>query len=174
VAHAASQSGVDAIQTSQSETMVVTLSSRRASIVSDPRRRARPGRAFGRSTRTEGPARCCAARTALLPPIVRSIAAAGRARRLEPLQRLGPTLGVVLHYGPDYRSASSGDGRGPSFFAMGPKVGAFVGLDWPRRSGAFGVQLGVSPHFAPLLSISDDEDHRGVVVGGSLDVGVYF
>jgi hypothetical protein len=57
---------------------------------------------------------------------------------------------------------------------MGPKIGAFVGLDWPRRDSAFGVQIGVSPYVAPLVGISDPDNHRGVVVGGSFDVGLYF
>ena len=87
---------------------------------------------------------------------------------------VGPLVGVTFHYGPDYQSDSSGAGRGPSFFALGPKVGGTVAIDWPRPSSAFGLQVGVSPYVAPLFGIDDPDSHRGVVVGGSLDVGMMF
>jgi len=41
---------------------------------------------------------------------------------------LGPTLGVSLHYGPDYHS----DLDGRHFFAIGPIIGGYFGLDFPR------------------------------------------
>ncbi len=82
---------------------------------------------------------------------------------------VGPSLGVTLHYGPDYKSERSGVGRGPSFFAMGPRVGGYVGLDFKRPGETFNFQLGLSPYIAPLFAIDDPENHRGVVVGGMLD-----
>ena len=81
----------------------------------------------------------------------------------------GPTLGVSLHYGPDFNSERSGDGRGPSFFAMGPTVGGYLGLDFTRPGKDFNFQLGLSPYLTPLFSIGGTDDHRGVVVGGLLD-----
>ncbi|MBN2340837.1 MAG: hypothetical protein JXX29_12645 [Deltaproteobacteria bacterium] len=81
----------------------------------------------------------------------------------------GPTLGMVFHYGPDYESDRTGDARGPSFFAMGPKIGAYVGLDFKKPNDKFNFGLGLSPYAAPLFGINDENDHRGVVVGGSLD-----
>ncbi|MFC1642081.1 hypothetical protein ACFL5O_05250 [Myxococcota bacterium] len=81
----------------------------------------------------------------------------------------GPTLGVSLHHGPDYNSESSGDGRTPSFFALGPIVGGYVGLDFKRPGKLLNLQLGITPYFIPLFSIGDPEKHRGAVVGGLLD-----
>jgi hypothetical protein len=81
----------------------------------------------------------------------------------------GPTLGVSLHYGPDYHSESSGPGRTPSFFAMGPIVGGYAGLDFRRPGKAFNFQLGVSPYVTPLVGIQDSQNHRGIVIGGLLD-----
>lgn len=82
----------------------------------------------------------------------------------------GPTLGVSLHYGPDYKSASSGAGRRPSFFAMGPQLGAYLGLDFKRPTEKFNFQLGLSPYIAPLFGVNDPGNHRGVVAGGMLDL----
>jgi hypothetical protein len=82
---------------------------------------------------------------------------------------LGPTLGLSLHYGPDYRSAESGEGRGPSFFALGPMFGGYLGLDFKRPGEAFNVQVGLSPYVTPLFSIDDPDEHQGVVVGGLVD-----
>jgi hypothetical protein len=81
----------------------------------------------------------------------------------------GPTLGVSLHYGPDYNSETSGPGRTPSFFAMGPIVGAYAGLDFRRPGETFNFQLGLSPYVTPLFGIRDPQNHRGVVIGGLLD-----
>lgn len=81
----------------------------------------------------------------------------------------GPLLGVSLHYGPDYLSEQDGDGRRPSFFAMGPKVGGYVGIDFKRPTKKFNFQLGLSPYVSPLFGINDNENHKGIVIGGSLD-----
>jgi len=81
----------------------------------------------------------------------------------------GPSLGISLHYGPDYRSESEGDLRGPSFFALGPRMGAYAGVDFKRPNGDFDFQLGFSPYVTPLFSINDPGSHEGLVVGGSLD-----
>jgi hypothetical protein len=86
----------------------------------------------------------------------------------------GPSLGVSLHYGPDFRSELDGDLRGPSFFALGPRVGAYVGVNFKRPGKSFGFQLGFSPYVTPLFSINDPESHQGRVVGGSLDALFHF
>jgi hypothetical protein len=86
----------------------------------------------------------------------------------------GPTLGISLHYGPDYKSESSGDGRTNSFFAMGPLIGGYVGLDFKRPCKKFNLQLGVTPYVEPLFGVNDAQNHRGVVVGGLLDLQLRF
>ena len=82
---------------------------------------------------------------------------------------VGPMLGLSLHYGPDYRSTASGDGRGPSFFAVGPTVGGYVGVDFLRGDRPFNFQLGVTPYVTPLFSTGDAPIDHGVVVGGLVD-----
>ncbi len=84
----------------------------------------------------------------------------------------GPALGISLHYGPDYKSEASGPGRTASFFAMGPIIGAYAGLDFKRPGEQFNFQLGISPYVTPLFGIGDPQNHRGVVIGGLLD-GVF-
>ena len=81
----------------------------------------------------------------------------------------GPTLGLSLHYGPDYESDSDGPERGPSFFALGPRIGGYIGLDFPRPGETFNFQLGLAPYFTPLFSVNDPARHRGIVVGGALE-----
>jgi hypothetical protein len=81
----------------------------------------------------------------------------------------GPALGVSLHYGPDYNSETSGSGRTPSFFAMGPIVGAYAGMDFRRPGETFNFQLGISPYATPLFGIRDPKNHRGIVIGGLVD-----
>ena len=86
----------------------------------------------------------------------------------------GPTLGLSFHYGPDYNSESSGDKRTADFFAMGPTIGGYIGLDFKRPCKWFNLQLGVTPYVTPLFGVNDPEDHRGVVVGGLLDLQFRF
>jgi len=81
----------------------------------------------------------------------------------------GPTLGISLHYGPDYNSESSGSGRTDSFFAMGPILGGYVGLDFKKPGEKYNFQLGLTPYVEPLFGINDPKNHRGVVAGGLLD-----
>ncbi len=81
----------------------------------------------------------------------------------------GPMLGLSLHYGPDYRSASSGSDRTDSFFAMGPIVGGYGGLDFKRPGKLFNFQLGLTPYAEALFGVRDPRDHRGVVAGALLD-----
>jgi len=81
----------------------------------------------------------------------------------------GPTLGLSLHYGPDYNSESSGAGRTDSFFAMGPMLGGYIGMDFKRPAEKYNFQLGLTPYVEPLFGINDPRNHRGVVVGGLLD-----
>jgi hypothetical protein len=64
-------------------------------------------------------------------------------------------LGVSLHYGPDYKSEASGVGRMPSFFAMGPIIGGYAGLNFKRSNGDQSrFQLGFSPYIIPLFGIN--------------------
>jgi hypothetical protein len=81
----------------------------------------------------------------------------------------GPTIGVIFHYGPDYNSEASGSQRGNSFFAIGPKIGGYLGLDFKRAHETFNFQLGISPYISPLFSVNDSDNHRGIVAGGTLD-----
>lgn len=82
---------------------------------------------------------------------------------------VGPTAGVTVHHGPDYRSELTGPGRTPSFWALGPIIGGYVGADFKRDARRFNAQLGVTPYFSPLFGVNDPEHHRGVVIGGLLD-----
>jgi hypothetical protein len=82
---------------------------------------------------------------------------------------VGPSLGLTLHYGPDYRSPRARSDRGPSFFAMGPRMGVYLGLDFKRPGKRFDFQLGLRPYVTPLFGIDDPANHRGVVVGGQLE-----
>ncbi|MCP4599374.1 MAG: hypothetical protein GY847_02365 [Proteobacteria bacterium] len=81
----------------------------------------------------------------------------------------GPSVGMSLHYGPDYNSDKSSDGRGASFFALGPRIGGYFAVDFKRPEETFNFQLGLHPYFTSLFSVNDPEDHRGIVVGGTLD-----
>jgi len=83
---------------------------------------------------------------------------------------LGPTLGLSLHYGPDYRS----DTDGTKFFALGPIIGGYAGLDFRRPGRTFNFELGVTPYAIPLFGVSDPAAHRGIVIGGLLDAGFRF
>jgi hypothetical protein len=118
-------------------------------------------------------------------PVMRPIlfAAAFRMLQLEPEVALvhrvwrgesvdlvfGPTLGLSLHYGPDFDSPRGLDERTASFFALGPMFGAYLGLDFTRPGSAFNFQLGAHPYFTPMTAVSDPENHKGVVVGGMLE-----
>jgi hypothetical protein len=82
---------------------------------------------------------------------------------------VGPTVGLSLHYGPDYASDRAKGKRSPSFFAMGAMMGAYLGLDFKRPGKTFNFQLGLTPYVTPMASIGSAEKHRGVVVGGLLD-----
>lgn len=78
----------------------------------------------------------------------------------------GPSLGLSLHYGPDYRSSPTE--RGPSFFAFGPRLGAYVGVELERDSG-FDFGLGVHPYATDLFGAGDAPIPRGKVFGAMLD-----
>jgi hypothetical protein len=78
---------------------------------------------------------------------------------------LGPTIGVSLHYGPDYHS----DLNDRHFFAAGPIIGGYFGLDFPRPGKLFNFELGVTPYLIPLFGIRDSANHKGIVIGGLLD-----
>jgi len=82
---------------------------------------------------------------------------------------LGPTIGLTFHYGPDYASERSGPGRTPSFFAMGPRIGAYLGLDFKREDSSFNFQLGIQPYASPLFVAGERHPSQGVILGGMLD-----
>ena len=86
----------------------------------------------------------------------------------------GPTLGLSLHFGPDYESDASGPGRTASFFAMGPTLGGRLGFGFPSDQRRFSPTVSVSPYVTPLFGIDDAKDHHGVVVGGMLDLTLRF
>lgn len=80
---------------------------------------------------------------------------------------VGAGLGLVFHYGPDYKS--SADNKGESFFAMGPLVSAFSGILLEGNSGNWmpGLRLFYSPLFSP--------DYKtGQVLGGGLELHYEF
>ncbi|MBU1536005.1 hypothetical protein KKF84_11840 [Myxococcota bacterium] len=87
---------------------------------------------------------------------------------------VGPMLGASFHYGPDVDSESSGDKRGPSFYALGPMAGGYAGVNFLRPSGSFDLQVGVTLYATRLVSVNDDANHKGFVAGGSLDIGFRF
>lgn len=82
---------------------------------------------------------------------------------------VGPTLGLSLHYGPDYKSESKGANRGPSFFAMGPILGVYLGADFARPGETFNYRLGATPYLTPLFGIGDPAGHRGAAIGALVD-----
>jgi hypothetical protein len=84
----------------------------------------------------------------------------------------GPSLGAILHYGPDFHSESSGPGRRPSFFALGPRLGGVVGYEWLRPHGWFDMQFNLHPYVSPLIPTAGGHD-AGVVVGGALEADFY-
>lgn len=87
--------------------------------------------------------------------------------KIDPI--FGPTIGLSLHHGPDYQSESSGAGRTRSFWAVGPILGGYMGIDFKRDGKSFNAQLGLTPYVIPLFSVDDPERHRGFVVGGLVD-----
>lgn len=86
----------------------------------------------------------------------------------------GPSLGFSLHYGPDLLSTSKGAGRTPSFWAFGPRLGGYVGVDFVRPTETFNFQLGLHPYFEPLFAIADERARRGRVAGLTLDSSFRF
>ena len=87
---------------------------------------------------------------------------------------VGAGLGLSLHYGPDYRSEDSGPLRGPDFFAMGPTLIGYTGLDFVRADRVFNFQIGLSAFVTPLFGIDAPQNRFGIVVGGLLDLSFRF
>ncbi|MBU1243031.1 hypothetical protein KKD52_14015 [Myxococcota bacterium] len=96
------------------------------------------------------------------------------ARTPKSVLRAGPLAGISLHYGPDVDSESSGDGRTASFFALGPIGGANASLTFLRPRGRFDVQVGLTLYATRLVAVDDPANHKGFVLGGSLDIGLLF
>lgn len=76
-------------------------------------------------------------------------------------------LGLVFHYGPDYKS--SPENRGESFFAMGPLFTASAGVVFEGRSGTW--IPGLKAFYAPLFS---PDYSTGQVLGGGLEMQYRF
>ncbi len=87
---------------------------------------------------------------------------------------VGPTVGLSFHYGPDYRSGLRGDERSPSFFAMGPRLGAIAGVNFKRPTKEFNPQLALNPYITPMFAGYGDKLYQGIVVGGSIDTAIRF
>ena len=87
---------------------------------------------------------------------------------------IGPSLGVSVHYGPDLNSGMTDADRGPSFFAIGPRIGGYAGFDFVRPSDGFNFQLGLNPYVTPLFTVGDPEHHRGLISGMTLDSSFRF
>ncbi len=87
---------------------------------------------------------------------------------------VGPSLGVILHYGQDFESGRTEPGRTDSFFAMGPRIGLFVGIDFKRPGELFNFLLGFHPYMAPLWGVNDPAGHHGAVLGGNLEMQFRF
>lgn len=80
----------------------------------------------------------------------------------------GPRVGLSFHYGPDYRSGTKDEERGPDFFAVGPKLGVSFALQL-KRPGGVDYLVGVNPYFIPLVAVDDPSFPDGIVVGGMLE-----
>ncbi|MDA3810211.1 MAG: hypothetical protein PF518_07730 [Spirochaetaceae bacterium] len=76
-------------------------------------------------------------------------------------------LGLVFHYGPDYKS--SVDNPGDSFFAMGPLFTASAGVQFPGKRGYW--MPGVKVFYAPLFSPEYD---TGQIFGGGVELHYEF
>ncbi len=75
-----------------------------------------------------------------------------------------PSLGISLHYGPDYKSDRTN--RSPSFYAAGPIAGIHVGLGLKDENGSIKNIVGIKPFYVALFS----KDHgTGTVIGGALE-----
>jgi hypothetical protein len=85
---------------------------------------------------------------------------------------VGPTLGATLHYGADYVSLKRDAILGAPFFAIGPRIGGYAGLDAvpnPDVWQEWEFQVGISPYYSLLFSVDDAQKHRGFAIGGSAE-----
>lgn len=88
-------------------------------------------------------------------------------------QAIGPVFGISLHHGPDTTATIAGEGRGPSFFAVGPLLGASIihsrqVIDLWHATG-----FGVTPYITPLFGADVPDPHRGIAIGGHFDLSLY-
>jgi len=75
-----------------------------------------------------------------------------------------PSLGISLHYGPDYKSDRTN--RSPSFFAAGPIAGVHLGVGFKDGNGVTKNIVGIKPFYAGLFT---REHGTGTVIGGVLE-----
>lgn len=75
--------------------------------------------------------------------------------------------GLIFHYGPDYES--SNDNRGEDFFAWGPLLSGFIGMEIPGNRNNW--MTGVKVFYSPLFS--EDYDN-GTVAGAALELHYLF
>ena len=76
----------------------------------------------------------------------------------------GPSLGISLHYGPDY-TASLDESGAEAFFAAGPVVSGIFGLRFINDAGHDRV-IALKPFYIPLFS---RERATGTVWGAALE-----
>ena len=86
---------------------------------------------------------------------------------------LGPVLGLSINYGPDLHSGF-GAARRRSFWSLGPRIGAYLGVDFPRPGKTFNYQLGFRSYVTPLWSVGSEEPRRGWVLGLTADSAFRF
>jgi hypothetical protein len=77
---------------------------------------------------------------------------------------IAPSLGVSLHYGPDYTSDKKN--RSPSFFAAGPIIGTHLSIGFTDKSGFTKNSFGIKPFYAALFS---ENQGTGTVLGAALE-----
>jgi hypothetical protein len=75
-----------------------------------------------------------------------------------------PSVGISLHYGPDYR-ADARDSDAERFFAAGPFLATFVGVGWTSEQQRL-RSVGIKPFYTPLFSA---ERKPGTVLGAALE-----
>lgn len=76
----------------------------------------------------------------------------------------GPGLGASFHYGADYH-AGTDEERPERFFAIGPFISVFGGLNWPR-SGGLDRLVGIRAFYAPLFA---ETGEKGTVLGAAVE-----
>jgi hypothetical protein len=77
---------------------------------------------------------------------------------------IGTGLGISFHYGPDFRTEKN-DTERIDFFAAGPFLSAFWGLQYKNRS-SFDRLFGIRTFYTPLFS---NKRSTGTVIGAAFE-----